>query len=74
VVAIEDADHRVDPGGPLQHLRPVPLNEAARDDHALDLPGFLGAYRLADHPQRFLLGRLKKPTGIHHDRVGAAKS
>jgi hypothetical protein len=70
VVAVEDADHRVDAGRPFEELRAVTLHEAACNDDSLDLAALLALDRLADHVERLVLRRLEEPAGVDDDRIG----
>ncbi len=70
VVAIEHADHRVDARGPLQHLGPVTLHQAAGDHHPLQFAAVLLLDGLGDDFQRFLLGGLQEAAGVDHHRIG----
>ena len=48
VIAIEHPDHGIDSGRPFEHLRPVPLHEAAGDHDPLHVPLVLSFDRFMD--------------------------
>jgi hypothetical protein len=73
LVAVEDADHRVDAGGPFEHLGAVALDEAPRDDDAADLAAVLGGDGVLDDAQALILRSFEEPAGVDDDRVGPAE-
>ena len=69
MITIEDADHRVDAGSPIEHLGSVTLHQAARDDDPLELALVLSIDRFPDDRERFVLAGLEESTGVDHDGV-----
>ena len=71
VIAIKDADHRIDAGGPLEQLRAVPLHQTTGDHHALDLALFFAANCVVNHFERLVFRCFEEAAGVDDDRVGA---
>ena len=71
VIAIKDADHRIDAGGPLEQLRAVPLHQTTGDHHALDLTFLFAANRVVNHFERLVFRCFEEAAGVDDDRVGA---
>ncbi len=70
VLAIKHPHHRINPGRPFEHLRPVALDEAAGDHDAFDLALLFELDGFLDDAERFLLGGLEEAAGVDDDGVG----
>ncbi len=70
-IAVEDADHRVDLGSPVEQPCAVTLHEASRHHDSPEVSGLLAVEGLADHLERFETRGLEEPAGVDHDRVGS---
>ena len=69
VVAIVNADQRVDLGDERAELLAVALHEAAGDNEPAELAAPLACRQFADYVQGFLARRTEEPAGVHDDRV-----
>ena len=52
---------------------PLPLGQAAGDDHAAQLAAALELEHFVDRGERFLPGRLDEPAGVDDDEIGPAR-